>query len=106
MSIPVDKGVGRGLALGSWGAAQATAAGVGVALGALVKDFVGNLAVAGELGGALNNLATGYNFVYHLEILLIFVTLVVLGPLAQHLNRVNRSKKNQASTFGLSEMPV
>ena len=106
MSIPVDKGVGRGLALGSWGAAQATAAGVGVALGALIKDAVSNLAVAGQLGGALNNLATGYTFVYHLEILLIFITLVLLGPLAQHLNRINRSKKKQAGTFGLSEMPV
>jgi BCD family chlorophyll transporter-like MFS transporter len=60
----------------------------------------------GEFGAALNDLATGYTFVYHLEILLIFVTLVVLGPLAQHLNRISRSKKNQKGSFGLSELPA
>jgi BCD family chlorophyll transporter-like MFS transporter len=99
MAIPVDKGVGRGLALGSWGAAQATAGGIGVALGALIKDLVSNLAMRGEFGAALNDLATGYTFVYHLEILLIFVTLVVLGPLAQHLNRISRSKKKPKGQF-------
>ena len=106
MALPVNKGVGRGLALGSWGAAQATAVGLGVALGAFIKDTIGNLALAGYLGGGLNNIATGYTFVYHVEILLIFVTLVALGPLAQNLERIDRSKKRQKGSFGLTELPA
>ena len=106
MCMPVQDIVGRGLALGSWGAAQATAAGLGVAIGAVLKDFVGKLAMDGSLGVGLINPAIGYIFVYHLEILFIFITLAVLGPLAQQINRINRSTKNKNGSFGLSEMPV
>jgi len=60
-----------GLALGSWGAAQATAAGVAVALGGLLADAVA--AQAGQI--------VGYNTVYLLEILLLIVTLLVMAPL-------------------------
>ena len=106
MCLPVEDIVGRGLALGSWGAAQATAAGLGVAIGAVLKDFIGKLAMDGSLGVGLVNPAVGYIFVYHLEILFIFITLAVLGPLAQQINRINRSTKNKTGSFGLSEMPV
>jgi BCD family chlorophyll transporter-like MFS transporter len=37
----------------------------------------------GGLGEALANPATGYSVVYHLEILLLFITLVALGPLVR-----------------------
>lgn len=60
-----------GLALGSWGAAQATAAGVAVALGGLLADAVASW--AGQ--------AAGYGTVYALEILLLFLTLLVMAPL-------------------------
>ena len=106
MCMPVENIIGRGLALGSWGAAQATSAGFGVALGALLKDFIGKLALDGSLGVGLIDPAIGYIFVYHLEILFIFITLAVLGPLAQQINRINRSTKNKTGSFGLSEMPV
>ena len=106
MCMPVEDIIGRGLALGSWGAAQATSAGIGVALGALLKDFIGKLAMEGSLGAGLISPAIGYIFVYHLEILFIFITLAVLGPLAQQINRINRSTKNKNGSFGLSEMPV
>ena len=85
---------------------RATLAGIGVALGALVKDFVGKLAMGGSLGVGLIDPAIGYIFVYHLEILLIFITLGVLGPLAQQINRINRSINKKTGSFGLSEMPV
>ncbi|MED5473581.1 MAG: PucC family protein [Pseudomonadota bacterium] len=106
MTMPTEKNIGRGLALGSWGAAQATAAGVGVALGGIIKDSVGSMAIKGDLGVGLISPATGYIFVYHLEILIIFVSIAVLGPLAQQINRINRSKKIENGEFGLSELPV
>ena len=106
MCMPVENIIGRGLALGSWGAAQATSAGAAVALGALIKDFIGNLAMNGSLGVGLVSPAIGYIFVYHLEILLIFITLAVLGPLAQQINRINRSTKDKKGSFGLAELPI
>ena len=106
MCMPVEDTIGRGLALGSWGAAQATSAGLGVALGAVIKDFIGKLAMDGSLGVGLVSPAIGYIFVYHLEILIIFITIAVLGPLAQQINRINRSTKNNRSSFGLSELPI
>jgi BCD family chlorophyll transporter-like MFS transporter len=72
-----------GLALGTWGAVQATAAGSGVALGGLVRDAVSGLAGSGALGEALAGPTTGYSFVYHLEILLLFATLAAIGPLVR-----------------------
>lgn len=83
MTMPTRGGAGRGLALGAWGAAQATAAGLAVALGGTIRDAVGHLAEAGRLGAALADPATGYSVVYHLEIGLLFATLVALGPLVR-----------------------
>ena len=91
-----------GLALGAWGAVQASAAGMAIALGGALRDIVGNLAEAGALGPALTSKATGYGVVYHLEIALLFATLVVIGPLV----RSTRSRPNQLSSpFGLAEFP-
>ena len=73
-----------GLALGAWGAVQALAAGVAIAGGGLLSDSIGALARSGRLGEALNGPATGYAAVYALELLLLFGTLVALGPLARH----------------------
>ena len=71
----------EGLALGAWGAVQATAAGVGVALGGILRDAFGTLAAQGDLGLALAAPATGFGAVYLLEIVLLLVTAVVLWPL-------------------------
>jgi BCD family chlorophyll transporter-like MFS transporter len=60
-----------GLALGAWGAAQSTAAGVGLAAGGVLRD----VAVAAGAGAA-----SGYHLVYGLEILLLLVTLLVASP--------------------------
>ena len=72
-----------GLTLGIWGAVQASAAGGAVATGGLLRDGVAMLAQAGHLGPTLVTPATGYVAVYALELLLLFVTLVAVGPLVR-----------------------
>jgi BCD family chlorophyll transporter-like MFS transporter len=72
-----------GLALGVWGAVQATAAGLAIATGGIVRDVVNALAAQGTLGEAMSGPATGYVVVYAAEIALLFVTLAVVGPLVR-----------------------
>ena len=72
-----------GLALGVWGAVQATAAGLAIAAGGIVRDVVSSLAVQGSLGEAMSGPATGYVVVYAFEIVLLFLTLAVVGPLVR-----------------------
>jgi MFS transporter, BCD family, chlorophyll transporter len=70
-----------GLALGAWGAVQATAAGAGVALGGIGRDGVQALASRGVFGDALATPATGYAFVYGIEIVLLLATVAVMTAL-------------------------
>ena len=67
-----------GLLLGAWGAAQASAAGLGLVGGGVIRD--GFLFLATD-GGANRAVALSYLAVYLAEILLLFLTLVALGPL-------------------------
>jgi len=69
-----------GLALGAWGAVQASAAGLAVAAGGILRDVVAHLA-SPALGAAAPAGATGYIFVYSLEVVLLFATLVAMNPL-------------------------
>jgi MFS transporter, BCD family, chlorophyll transporter len=91
-----------GLVLGAWGAVQATAAGIAIALGAALRDGVSSLAADGILGPALKTPATGYSFVYHIEIALLFATLVAIGPLVR---RAHGRRLRPLSKFGLAEIP-
>ncbi|HUN91600.1 MAG TPA: PucC family protein [Burkholderiaceae bacterium] len=74
----------RGLALGAWGAVQASAAGIAVAFGGIMRDVVGSFGDVAPLGAA-----TGYTSVYALEVVLLFATLLAMSPLvrrvAQHV---------------------
>jgi len=93
-----------GLALGAWGAVQATAAGVAVAAGGALRDIMGHLAMQGSLGPVLQLPVTGYGFVYYLELLLLFAALVAIGPLV----RRSSPQRNQAlmpTRFGLADLP-
>ena len=72
-----------GLALGIWGAVQASAAGIAVASGGLVRDGVAVLARSGTLGATLADTATGYGVVYTIEIGLLFATIIAAGPLVR-----------------------
>jgi MFS transporter, BCD family, chlorophyll transporter len=83
MTMPTIGRAGRGLALGAWGAAQATGAGLSIFIGGTLRDLVNHAAGNGLLGEALATPATGYSVVYHTEIALLFVTLIVLGPLVR-----------------------
>jgi MFS transporter, BCD family, chlorophyll transporter len=92
-----------GLVLGAWGAVQATAAGLAVASSGVIRDVVGTLASDGSLGIALQNPATGYSFVYHIEIAFLFGTLVAIGPLVRVSNMANTTWTNRK--FGLAQHP-
>lgn len=92
-AAPADK---VGLALGSWGAMQATAAGLAIASGGLLRDTLAELASSGMLGPVLTGPAVGYCAVYAIEIALLFATLVVIGPLV-------RAPQSHDSPLGLSE---
>lgn len=76
-----------GLVLGVWGAVQASAAGIAVAAGGLIRDAVSALAATGTLGVAMETPSVGYSFVYHCEIGLLFATLIALGPLVKLARR-------------------
>ena len=67
-----------GLALGAWGAVQATAAGIAVAFGGLMRDGVDAMATRGMFGEALAGSATGYVFVYIIELILLAATVLVM----------------------------
>lgn len=70
-----------GLALGAWGAVQATAAGLGVALSGAIRDLVNmGLSERGEIWG-MDSVAGGYFTVYGLEILLLLVAIAATVPL-------------------------
>ena len=69
-----------GLALGAWGAVQATAAGVGMAVGGIIHD-IAVLALPADGFGA----ARGYTLVYALEIALLLVTLAVMAPMVRRV---------------------
>ncbi len=105
MTMPAGGRAGRGLALGAWGAAQATAAGLAVALGGGLRDVVGHWAQAGGAGDAFATPAIGYTFVYHTEIVLLFATLIVLGPLVK-LAILSPETRSGTDAIGLADFPT
>jgi BCD family chlorophyll transporter-like MFS transporter len=92
-----------GLALGAWGAVQATAAGLGIALGGAMRDIFHELSLNGSLGPALSGPATGYSIVYHIEIGLLFAAMIAIGPLARHATKEPPTTRDK---FGLAEFPT
>jgi PUCC protein. len=106
MTMPADGIAGRGLALGAWGAAQATAAGLSIAIGGALRDTVNGYALSGALGEALATPATGYSFVYHLEIGLLFITLVALGPLVRVTGPTLSPHDGGSARIGLADLPT
>jgi len=70
-----------GLALGAWGAVQATSAGIAVALGGGLRDLAAHVVADGRFGEAMTAPSVPYSIVYHIEIALLFGVLIVLGPL-------------------------
>ncbi len=91
-----------GIAIGAWGAVQATASGLAIAAGGAMRDIISSFAESGALGVALSGPATGYTFVYQFEVLLLFATLVAIGPLAAFTKRKDAGDKNR---LGFAEFP-
>ena len=104
MALSSKTNLGSGFILGSWGAAQAIGAGLGIAVGGILRDVVNKIALSGYLGSTFENNSIGYIFVYHLEILLIFITLIALGMLSQEINK-RKIKDHAQKSFGLTEIP-
>jgi BCD family chlorophyll transporter-like MFS transporter len=70
----------RGLALGAWGAVQATAGGVAVGSSGVIRDVV---AASLRAGVGDRSAALGYTTVYAIEIVLLVVALVAMAPLVR-----------------------
>jgi BCD family chlorophyll transporter-like MFS transporter len=100
-----------GLALGAWGAVQATCAGAGIALGGALRDGFAALAMnSGDASTAFiqgATRATGYTSVYIIEILLLLAGLAAIGPLVGRHRRITTDLEGGAdSSFGLREFPT
>lgn len=102
MAIETRGMAGKGLALGAWGAAQATAAGLSIFIGGALRDVVNAAALNGTFGEALQSASTGYSVVYHIEIGLLFATLIALGPLV----RVRPLSEPVLHPTGLADFPT
>jgi BCD family chlorophyll transporter-like MFS transporter len=90
-----------GLVIGIWGAVQATAAGCAVFLGGALRDATQALIEGGMMSAEIASAATPYGAVYHLEIIILFASLIALGPLVRRLG-IN---KNQPITMQLADFP-
>ena len=84
---PADQ---AGLALGSWGAVQATAAGVAIAASGVIRDAVN--AIVNTSDSQFYGIASGYIAVYALEIFLLIVTIVAAYPLLRKTTTATSSK--------------
>lgn len=101
-AMGLESGGMNGLALGAWGAVHATSTGLAIAFGGVLRDVVSGLATSGALGSALTNPATGYSFVYHCEIYMLFASLIAIGPLVRS---AHQSSTPRSTKFGLAEFP-
>ncbi|WP_170937290.1 MULTISPECIES: BCD family MFS transporter [Rhodomicrobium] len=101
-AMALSQGGQSGLALGAWGAVQASSAGLAIALGGLIRDGVAALARSGALGEGLATPAAGYGVVYNIEIILLFATLIAIGPL---VGSRQQSSSTYQRKFGLADMP-
>ena len=100
-SMALVRGTDSGIALGAWGAVQASAAGVAILAGGAIRDLVAARAASGSLGPALDGPVTGYAAVYALEIFLLFATLAAIGPLARRASLPNDPTPRWSGLAGL-----
>ena len=101
-AMDLSRIAGSGLALGAWGAVQATAAGVGIGLGGALRDIIGYWIQGGYLGPAFSSASDSYSLVYQIEVFLLFVTLVIIGPLAKFTREATVEDDGR---LGLTEFP-
>jgi BCD family chlorophyll transporter-like MFS transporter len=75
-----------GLALGAWGAVQATAVGVGMAMSGVIRDLVDALVGGGLTVEGATHGASGYMTVYAIEIVLLVATVLITLPLVKGIS--------------------
>jgi BCD family chlorophyll transporter-like MFS transporter len=80
-----------GLALGAWGAVQATAAGIGIALAGIVRDVV--VGLQGETGNAAT---TPYVVVFMIEITFLVAAAFVIWTMVRKMNLHSDGRKTNA----------
>jgi len=103
MTLETGSLAGKGLALGAWGAAQATAAGLSIFIGGALRDVIDHAAMSGTFGPGMQTVTTGYSVVYHIEILLLFATLIAVGPLVRIRSTAHTT---QTGRIGLADFPT
>jgi len=91
-NAPADK---TGMALGAWGAVQASAAGIGIALSGGLRDLVNAFLGSGYAGG--------YYAVYALEIVLLIATVLIALPLMSS-DETAASRTSAAGNFGKTKV--
>jgi BCD family chlorophyll transporter-like MFS transporter len=74
-----------GLALGAWGAVQATAVGVGMAMSGVIRDLVDAVVGSSPTVDGATHGASGYMTVYAIEITLLIATVLIIAPLVKRL---------------------
>lgn len=101
-AMALAEGGFSGLALGAWGAVQATSMGLAFAAGGIMRDVVMGMANRGVFGADWAWPALGYDFVYAVEIVLLVATLIALLPLVL---RPGDTTTRAGSKIGLDHMP-
>ncbi|MBI1402615.1 MAG: MFS transporter [Porphyrobacter sp.] len=105
-AMSIAKSETAGLALGAWGAVQASCAGAGIAIGGLLRDLVAVLVRSGDAGATMATRASGYATVYTLEVALLLAGLAALGPLVGPRPNREPGESDPQSRFGLREFPT
>ena len=106
-AMNLAEGETAGLALGAWGAVQATCAGLGIAVGGLLRDAVAAMFQSHDAAASLAMRATGYGTVYILEIALLLAGLAAIGPLVGYQRHPASGEGDPlARPFGLAEFPT
>jgi BCD family chlorophyll transporter-like MFS transporter len=77
-----------GLALGAWGAVQASAAGIAIALGGILRDVGASFLPQTELGAAM-----AYDLVYCLEVVLLVATIITMSPLLRRVSAFSEAEQ-------------
>ncbi|MFM8781014.1 MAG: PucC family protein, partial [Gemmatimonadota bacterium] len=95
----------HGIALGAWGAVFATCEGLSMAVAGVIRDVLGAGIRSGALQGVWGDPSVPYTVVYHVETLLLFATLVALGPLVR-LVRSGAIRRAPDAEFGLADLPA
>lgn len=101
-AMGLAEGEHSGLALGAWGAVQATASGVAIAMGGALHDLFVDVAAHGAFGAAMTAPAAAYGIVYGLEILMLLATLPAILALA--LRPMAHQTAGEAR-IGLDQLP-